>query len=201
MKTLQEALIAIQAEVKVLKSQKNNFGNYTYRSVEQILAEVKPLLSKYQCIITLNDSIVNVGDRFYIQATATIAKGEAQISTNAFAREALDKKGMDSAQLTGSCSSYARKYALCGLLLLDDNKDIDSLDNQNSQSINSHIQAKQDLATLKRIISAELRQMGLQDSDMRELFSYAKIDTNNAQELQQALEMGLSNIVAEFRGQ
>ena len=123
-----EKLAKIQSSLKVPKDQKNDFGKYQYRSCEDILSKVKPLLG--DCILTLTDDIINIGDRFYIKAIATLHDGEREISVSAFAREDLNKKGMDQAQLTGSCSSYARKYALNGLFLLDDTKEIDSMNNK-----------------------------------------------------------------------
>lgn len=124
-------LIEIQSSLVAPKDKKNTFGNYTYRSAEQILESVKPLLKKYNCTLTISDDLVQLGDRFYVKATATIrnSSGETE-STTAFAREQEDKKGMDQAQVTGSASSYARKYALGGLLAIDDNKDPDTMDNR-----------------------------------------------------------------------
>lgn len=117
----------IQTELKAPKGQFNKFGNYKYRSCEDILEAVKPILAKYGATITLRDDIANIGDRFYVKATATITKdGEVLAETTAFAREPDEKKGMDSSQITGTASSYARKYALNGLLLIDDTKDEDS---------------------------------------------------------------------------
>jgi hypothetical protein len=115
------------ASIRVKKENKNNFGGYTYRSVEDIQAELKQQLNGL--IVTVSDDIVMVGDRFYVKSTATITDGESSISNTAFARESLDKKGMDSAQITGAASSYARKYALSGLLLLENEKDADATNN------------------------------------------------------------------------
>ncbi len=122
-----EILNNIQKELKAPKGQKNTFGNYMYRSCEDILEAVKPLLGT--AILTLSDDIVMLGDRFYVKATATLSEDGKEISVSAFARESFDKKGMDSAQITGSASSYARKYALNGLFAIDDSKDADTQDN------------------------------------------------------------------------
>lgn len=120
-----ETLSAIQTELSAPKGQFNKFGGYAYRSCEDILEALKPLLKKHKACVTINDEIVTVGDRFYIKATAALhAEGET-VTASALAREALDKKGMDAAQVTGSTSSYARKYALNGLFAIDDNKDPD----------------------------------------------------------------------------
>ena len=122
----------IQAELKAPKNLKNTFGGYNYRNAESILEALKPLLVKYKATVTITDTIEAIGDRIYVMAIASIfnaEKTEAEdypISTTAYAREADSKKGMDDAQVTGATSSYARKYALNGLFLLDDTKDVDS---------------------------------------------------------------------------
>lgn len=116
----------IQAEIKAPKGQFNKFGNYKYRSCEDIVEAAKPVLNKYGFALTLTDEIVNIGNRFYIKATATITDGSSYCSASAFAREEETKKGMDGAQITGAASSYARKYALNGLFAIDDTKDADA---------------------------------------------------------------------------
>lgn len=124
-----EKIVAIQSELKAPKGQYNSFGKYNYRSCEDILEGVKPLLAKHGLVLTIQDSIELIGDRYYVKATATITDGKEQLSTDAYARESLDKKGMDASQVTGATSSYARKYALNGLLAIDDTKDADTMDN------------------------------------------------------------------------
>lgn len=131
-----EELIAIQHELKAPKSQKNNFGNYNYRSCEDIFEAVKPLLKKYECELTLSDEVVTVGGRIYVKATAQIHSKNDKRQVTAYAREAENKKGMDDSQITGAASSYARKYALNGLFLIDDTKDSDT-DEYCSQSNNA----------------------------------------------------------------
>lgn len=127
-----ETLSAIQTELSAPKGQFNKFGGYAYRSCEDILEALKPLLKKHKACVTISDDVIVVGDgnetRFYIKATATLhtADDPNGISKSALAREALDKKGMDAAQVTGSTSSYARKYALNGLFAIDDNKEPDA---------------------------------------------------------------------------
>lgn len=129
-----EQLIRIQNKLKVPKNQYNNFGKYKYRSCEDILEAVKPLLKEEECYIVLEDSIELIGERYYLKAVATILnKDGASVSASAYAREPLIKKGMDDAQITGSTSSYARKYALNGLFAIDDSKDIDSMENNNAE--------------------------------------------------------------------
>lgn len=120
-------LVTIQQKLKAPKGQFNKFGNYKYRSCEDILESVKPILSETKCSLTLSDEIIPVGDRVYVKATATLLndKGEAHIVT-AFAREEEAKKGMDGSQITGASSSYARKYALNGLFCIDDARDSDA---------------------------------------------------------------------------
>jgi len=124
MKDLVKKLAEIQKTLNAPKNQRNNFGNYNYRNCEDILQAVKPLLGDY--VLTVWDDIQVIGDRVYVKATAQISDGKDVINTTAFAREPLSKKGMDESQITGAASSYARKYALNGLLLIDDNKDADS---------------------------------------------------------------------------
>lgn len=118
----------IQSTLNVPKGQFNAFGKYRYRSCEDILAALKPLLKAQKCTLTISDDIVLIGERFYIKATVTLTneKGEKE-TTTAFAREEKDKKGMDESQVTGAASSYARKYALNGLFAIDDTKDADAL--------------------------------------------------------------------------
>lgn len=119
-------LTQIQSELKAPKNRKNKFGGYNYRSCEDILEAVKPLLVKYEASLTIWDDIVEVGGRVYVKATAYFTCGEFQTQVTAFAREAESKKGMDDSQITGTASSYARKYALNGLFLIDDTKDADT---------------------------------------------------------------------------
>lgn len=126
-------LQAIQQELKAPKGQENKFGGYKYRSCEDIMEAVKPLLDKNNAILTIADDIILIGDRFYVKATAVLSDsetGEQIAQTTAFARESITKKGMDDSQITGAASSYARKYALNGLFCIDDTKDADTMDNR-----------------------------------------------------------------------
>lgn len=131
-KSIYEGLAIIQRELKAPKGQTNNFGNYKYRSCEDILEALKPHLNGYTLVIT--DDIILVGDRYYIKATATISDGKESVSATGIARESQTKKGMDDSQITGSTSSYARKYALNGLFCIDDNKDADSTNTHGNDS-------------------------------------------------------------------
>lgn len=127
--SLLEKLSIIQTELKCGKNLKNNFANFKYRSCEVILEALKPYLKQYGLVVKLNDTIKIVGERYYIEAEAKlidVKSGESIANTSA-AREERERKGMDASQITGSCSSYARKYALSGLLALDDGKDADSM--------------------------------------------------------------------------
>lgn len=124
-----EKLMKVQGSLKAPKGQYNSFGNYNYRSCEDILEALKPILSEVKAVVVINDSVIEVGDRIYIQAIANFIDTEdgGKVSTSAYAREALSKKSMDESQLTGAASSYARKYALNGLFAIDDSKDMDYL--------------------------------------------------------------------------
>lgn len=124
MSTLTERLAEIQVKLKAPKSQFNSFGKYSYRNQEDILEAVKPLLGGL--VLTVADEMVVVGERIYVKATAKITDGTDVVEVSAFAREGENKKGMDDAQLTGATSSYARKYALNGLFLIDDTRDADA---------------------------------------------------------------------------
>lgn len=120
-------LAKIQQDLDAPKNQWNDFSNFWYRSCEDILEGLKPLLNGL--VLTMSDDVTIVGDRIYVKATVTLTDGENSISNSALAREALSKKGMDESQITGTASSYARKYALNGLFCIDDEKDADSKDN------------------------------------------------------------------------
>ena len=143
-----EKLSAVQQELKAPKDKKNTFAGYSYRSAEGILEAVKPVLKKYGLTLILSDEIQQVGDRTYVKATAWAIDPDGQenlkISVTAYAREAETKKGLDDSQITGTASSYARKYALNGLLLIDDTKDADTdeYQKQTQEDPNAPITAK-----------------------------------------------------------
>jgi ATP:corrinoid adenosyltransferase len=132
---IQEILAKVQAELKAPKGQYNSFGKYKYRSCEDIVEAVKPLLAKHKAALILSDEITLIGDRVYVKATATITLGEERIEAVAYAREPQSKKGMDESQITGTASSYARKYALNGLFATDDTKDADTDEYKQQQTI------------------------------------------------------------------
>ena len=151
--TVYKKLIEVQQELKAPKNQRNNFGNYNYRSCEDILEALKPVLAAHDATVFISDKVVVKGNNWaYIEATATfvdIETGES-ISTTAFARETENKKGMDASQITGSASSYARKYALNGLFLIDDTRDADT-DEQHRQTAGTKQKAfsKDDITALR----------------------------------------------------
>lgn len=123
-----EKLMTVQTKLRAPKGQYNSFGKYSYRSCEDILEALKPLLGEVGAIVNVTDEIKLIGDRYYVEATASFIDTETgeRMIAKASAREAETKKGMDDSQVTGSVSSYARKYALNGLFAIDDNKDADS---------------------------------------------------------------------------
>lgn len=123
-------LLAIQCKLKAPKGRKNEFAKFNYRNASDILEAVKPLNAEAGVLLTLSDDVVQVGERFYLKATATLTDGVSSVQTTALAREAKEKKGMDDSQVSGMASSYARKYALCGLYAIDDTDDADTMDNR-----------------------------------------------------------------------
>lgn len=157
-----EKIVAIQSELKAPKGQYNSFGKYNYRSCEDILEGVKPLLAKHGLVLTIRDGIELIGDRFYVKATATITDGKEQLSTDAYARESADKKGMDASQVTGATSSYARKYALNGLLAIDDTKDADTMDNSKKPA-----QQTQETVYNWQTLKARATQGGISEDDLK----------------------------------
>lgn len=140
--TLERRLLLAQQALKAPKGQYNSFGNYRYRSAEDILEALKPVLASFGLTLYLTDDLELIGDWHYIKATATVTDGTNSLSVKAFAREPMNKKGMDDSQITGSASSYARKYALNGMFLIDDNKDADTNEHQNQMN-NAPQQAQQ----------------------------------------------------------
>lgn len=165
-------LSAIQSELKAPKGQRNSFGNYNYRSCEDILEAVKPLLAKHNLSLTLADTIEVAYDRVYVKATATLTDGEQVVETTAFAREEENKKGMDGAQVTGAASSYARKYALNGLFCIDDTKD--------SDATNDHGKAAK--TTAKKTVSRKAPAAKVEVEDiMGKAVAYIKAERNDKQ--------------------
>lgn len=177
--TLVEKIIKVQSTLKAPKNQRNNFGNYNYRSCEDILEAVKPLLAENGLILTISDDMVMLGNRFYVKAEATITDGENKITNTAFAREEETKKGMDASQITGAASSYARKYALNGLFCIDDTKDADATNTHGKEepakkepvSANDALVLKQVAACKKSIEAHGQYQYG--DVDHKKVLDFA----------------------------
>jgi len=160
-------LATIQSTLNAPKGQYNNFGKYHYRSCEDILEGVKPLLDGL--FLSISDEILLIGDRYYVKSTATVTDGETSHSATAMAREALDKKGMDEAQITGATSSYARKYCLNGLFGIDDSKDADSNEHKQQQSNAKPQQQQQKPKPQPDAVLAAFSEAALQKSTLEEL--------------------------------
>ena len=147
-------LAKIQAELKAPKNQKNTFGNYNYRSCEDILEAVKPLLKKHDALLTISDTIEEVGGRIYVKATCRFQGNDGcSAEVTAYAREAETKKGMDESQITGATSSYARKYALNGLFCIDDTKDADAHAHETPHNAAQELVTKDQVFELEKIMS------------------------------------------------
>ena len=168
-KTICDKLRMVQQKLKAPKNQYNSFGKYRYRSCEDILEGVKPLLEEVGAAIVLTDCIEQVGDRFYIKATATFMDGSDTICNTAYARESDDKKGMDASQITGTASSYARKYALNGLLLIDDTKDADTDENHNEAVGRSRSEAAKKGQATKEQNAADSANQIITEKDLKVL--------------------------------
>lgn len=193
---MNDKLLKIQQELKAPKGQYNSFGNYKYRSAEDILESVKPLLAKHKAVLTLSDTAEAVGDRVYIKATATLSDAEIReqdkanltsydnISVSAYARETDVKKGMDSSQITGSASSYARKYALNGLFAIDDTKDSDT-DEQHKQA-----DRPAGLDEAKAKVFAEMKKQNKNSKEMMEIIDKAtgKVNLTTIDDANKVLE-------------
>jgi hypothetical protein len=158
---ISEQLLEIQSKLKVPKGQYNDFGKYNYRSCEDILEASKPLLKEVGLTLTLDDKVEQVGTHAYIQATATLTNAEKQtIFNRGYARESETKKGMDDSQITGAASSYARKYALNGLFLIDDTKDADTNEYQEQVSKPEKVQSsKATTPTIGNLSETQAKQL------------------------------------------
>lgn len=162
-------LLSIQNELKAPKNQYNKFGNYNYRSCEDILEAIKPLCLKYGAVVLIDDYVAQVGERFYVKAKASLIDIDTQeeVYACAYARESENKKGMDSAQVTGATSSYARKYALNGLFCIDDTKDVDTQEYQEKKRANN----KQPQNSNEQIGIEQATLLGEIDKRVEELFN------------------------------
>lgn len=170
-------LNTIQTSLAAPKGQRNNFGNYNYRSCEDILAAAKPLLKEQECTLTIADDILLVGDRFYIKATATITNKEGlSVCTTAFAREEAAKRGMDASQVTGAASSYARKYALCGLFAIDGEKDADATNTHGKVDDNANADELTPHEIIESIIKPALAQANTREDVVKLYEQYQKLE-------------------------
>lgn len=152
----------IQHKLKAPKGQYNSFGKYNYRSCEDILEGVKPLLKEHNLVLLIDDEIVQIGERYYVKATAKITDGREIVSATAYAREPDTKKGVDESQITGATSSYARKYALNALLCIDDTKDADTMDNSKKPA-----QQTQETVYNWQTLKARATQGGISEDDLK----------------------------------
>lgn len=162
--TIFEKLLAVQTELKAPKNQWNGFGKYNYRSCEDILEAVKPILAKYKATLFITDTVKLIGERYYIEATANFVDVESgeKVTTTAFAREDESKKGMDGSQVTGASSSYARKYALNGLFDIDDSKDNDGAnDGDKKDDPKPEEQPKKPTITPRKRLIAAIKARGI----------------------------------------
>ena len=190
---LTEKLINAQSELKAPKNQYNSFGKYKYRSAEDILEGVKPVNAKYGLLLHLSDEPVYIGERHYIKATATITDGTDTMAVTAYARESANRKGQDDSQITGTASSYARKYALNGLYLIDDTKDADTDEykKQGAQSTPAEKPATQaEIGNLKKEIIAFSKLMTEQGKNVKpeqveqtlNITDYSKLNSEDVKE-------------------
>lgn len=152
----------IQHKLKAPKGQYNSFGKYNYRSCEDVLEGVKPLLKEHNLALLIDDEIVQIGERYYVKATAKITDGREIVSATAYAREPDTKKGMDESQITGATSSYARKYALNALLCIDDTKDADTMDNSKKP-----VQQTQETVYNWQTLKARATQGGISEDELK----------------------------------
>ena len=168
--TIYEKLNKIQTELKAPKGQFNEFGKYKYRSCEDIVESVKPLLAEHGLVLLISDEIVNIGERFYVKATVELTDGEAIIRNTAYAREDDSKKGMDGSQVTGASSSYARKYCLNGLLAIDDTKDADATNTHGKET-----EPKPEPKIEQKTMEAITELITLSESDLDKLLKHYKV--------------------------
>lgn len=188
--SIYDKLLNIQEELKAPKSQYNSFGKYNYRSCEDIQEALKPLLNKYKATIFISDTVELIGNRYYVKATVTFVDCEnstdSPIVVTAYAREEENKKGADASQITGSCSSYARKYALNGMFAIDDNKDSDYTNTGDANKGNATNNTKRNAAAKKNDTTPQTKEKTITPETMKKVNmalshykSLAKIETKN----------------------
>ena len=188
---MNEKLMNIQTELKAPKNLWNDFGKYYYRNAEGICEAVKPLLEKNKCTLTLSDEMVEIGGRIYVKAIAKVVDCETNEiigMVSAFAREPEIKKGMDESQITGTASSYARKYALNGLFLLDDTKDADTNEQRVESNNRSAAEDKKTLAQLIGKIKLETLRTGVTEASICERYKVKTLDEMTVDVAQRALK-------------
>lgn len=191
-----QKLMKIQTEIKAPKNLYNSFGKYKYRNAEGICEAVKPYLVAQKCALTLSDEVVNVGESNYIQATAIIIDIESgeSWSVSALARESIDKKGMDDSQITGTASSYARKYALNGLFLLDDTKDADTDEYHEQTNRKKHDDEVKDIESMKiapvkvSTIKKKCETSGIEESKVLALYKINSFDGMTEKQFRNAMD-------------
>jgi len=188
--SIYQKLAIVQSDLKAPKNQFNSFGKYKYRNLEDIQEGLKPILKEVGAICLLSDLIEQVGERYYVKATARFICTESgtEIKVQALARESLTKKGMDESQITGTASSYARKYALNGLYAIDDTKDADT-DQHNQQQQGSSYNQQQKPQASKEV------------ADARKLFTEVKNEGANESQLESLTLLMKANKVKEFTKQ
>ena len=171
---IKEKLFNIQQEFKSGKDMYNDFAKFAYRNVENMLADLKPILKKYNCIITFNDDVVNVGNSNYIKTIVTLIdlNTDETISVSGVAKEDENRAGMCSGQMSGCSSSYCRKYALCGLLAVNEEKDLDALDNQPNQPKNDNKPTKSNIELLKEFCSNKKLETGIDIDKLTKFYNY-----------------------------
>jgi len=169
------ALMEIQRKLKAPKNRRNSFGNYNYRSCEDILEGLKPILAEHDAVMTISDQIITVGTRVYVQATVTLRTPDGEYTTSAMAREAETKKGMDDSQITGMASSYARKYALNGMFLIDDTKDADTDEYRQETEGRAQTEAVGDKKITKTKAAALLARCEKDGVNIVKLFAWCKV--------------------------
>ena len=189
---LTQKLLNVQRDLKAPKGQYNKFGKFNYRSAEDILEAVKPLNAREEILLTISDEPIFIGDWHYIKATASITDGKDTHVVTAYAREALNKKGMDESQVTGTASSYARKYALNGMYLIDDTKDADTDEyrNQGNKAPASKSATQAEIGNLKKEIIAFSNLMKEQGKDVKpeqveqtlNITDYTKLNSEDVKE-------------------
>ena len=183
--TIQQKLLEVQSRLKAPKSQRNTFGNYNYRNCEDILESVKPILKEVGAVIILSDELVLIGERYYIKATANFIDIESgmAVGNTAYAREEEVKKGMDGSQITGASSSYARKYALNGLLAIDDTKDSDTTNTS--------------LATTQQI--ARIKELGVNENNVFLKFKISKLEELTYSQADSVIKIKEKSIMQESK--